>query len=69
MLQCGGGFFERQADDVAARADNAGNDRATGPLRGVTARFVERVDRGEISFDHSIAQFFEYDARKDREGE
>ncbi len=41
----------------------------TSPLRGVTARFVERVDRGEIFFDHSIAQFFEYDPRKDREGE
>ena len=41
---------------------------STSPLRGIAAGFVERVDRGEIFFDHSIAQFFENDPRKDREG-
>jgi len=69
VLQRGDGFLERQADDVAARADDAGDDRAASPLRGVAACFVERVDGGEILFDHSIAQFFEHNPGKDGEGE
>ena len=30
-VQCGGGFFQRQADDIAPRADDAGNDRTAVP--------------------------------------
>ena len=36
-------------------------------LRGVGPGFVERIDAGEIFFDHSVAEFLENDPRQDGE--
>jgi hypothetical protein len=64
LCERGNNAFHRQTNDVGERALNPDNDlTAGGALGGISAGFIERIDRRQVIRDGRVAEIAKPDAR------